>query len=176
MSKLIILIIIIICIAGFFYFKSPSINKESSITNFQECVDVGNSVMESYPRQCRSNGTTFFENIGNELDKIELIQIYYPRPNQIIGSPITVTGKARGTWFFEGVFPLILTDWDGKIIANGYASADGEWMTEDFVGFSGTLVYDIPSYGDNGNLILQKDNPSGLPEFDDALEIPIRFR
>jgi hypothetical protein len=26
-----------------------------------------------------------------------------------------------------------------------------------------------------GTLIMQKDNPSGLPEHDDAFEIPIRF-
>jgi len=32
-------------------------------TNFEECVAAGNAVMESYPRQCRSNDVTFVEEI-----------------------------------------------------------------------------------------------------------------
>lgn len=31
------------------------------ITNFEECAAAGNPVMESYPRQCRADGTTFVE-------------------------------------------------------------------------------------------------------------------
>lgn len=31
------------------------------VTNFEECVQAGNSVMESYPRQCMHEGNTFIE-------------------------------------------------------------------------------------------------------------------
>lgn len=92
-----------------------------------------------------------------------------------ISSPLVVTGRARGYWFFEASFPVVLTDWDGKIIADGYATAEGEWMTEDFVPFYFTLTFDKPAYGERGTLILRKDNPSGLPEHDAAVEIPVRF-
>jgi len=108
--------------------------------------------------------------------KTNLIVVDAPKPGEVITSPLTVRGKARGTWFFEGDFPLILTDWDGLIIAEHYATAKGEWMTEEFVQFEGTIEFNTPEFGETGTLIFQKDNASGLPQHDDALEILIRFK
>lgn len=147
----------------------------ASVANFQECVEAGNPVTESYPRQCRARGQIFTEDIGNELEKSDLIKLETPRPNQSVKSPLTVKGQARGIWFFEGSFPIILTDWDGLIIGQGIAVAQGEWMTEEFVPFAAVIEFEAPKYKNNGTLILQKDNPSGLPEHDDALEIPVFF-
>ena len=115
--------------------------------------------------------------IIDELDKSNLIRLDNPRPNQIIQSPLTSKGEARGYWFFEASFPVILTNWDGLIIAQGIATAKGEWMTTEFVPFEATLqfIVDRNTYSNRGFLILRKDNPSGLPEHDDALEIPIVF-
>ena len=107
--------------------------------------------------------------------KQELIIVSDPAPLEEIASPLTVTGAARGYWFFEANFPVVLTDWDGKIIAEGYATADSDWMTEDFVPFTATITFTAPTDNPRGILILQKANASGLPEHDDALEIPIRF-
>jgi hypothetical protein len=103
------------------------------------------------------------------------ISISAPEPNSVIVSPLTIEGEARGFWFFEASFPMTLVDWDGKIIAEGIATAEEEWMTEDFVPFSGELVFTKPPQGETGSLILRKDNPSGIPENDDAIEIPVRF-
>lgn len=66
-------------------------------------------------------------------------------------------------------------NWDGLIIAEGIATAKTDWMTTDFVEFEGelTFVVDENVYSNRGALILKKDNPSGLPENDDALEIPV---
>lgn len=106
----------------------------------------------------------------------DLIRVDIPAPEAIISSPLTVSGEARGTWFFEGDFPVILTNWDGLIIAEGFATAEGEWMTEEYVPFSATLTFTSDtSVSDRGSLILQKSNPSGLPENDDALEYPVYF-
>jgi hypothetical protein len=147
------------------------------IQSFEECVEAGNAVMESYPRQCRTeDGRIFTEYIGNELEKIDLIKIDNPRPNQEIESPIVIEGQARGYWFFEASFPVFLVNWDGLIIAQGIAEAQSDWMTEDFVSYKVTLEFEKPEYSDKGVLILKKDNPSGLPEHDDALEIPIIFK
>ena len=115
--------------------------------------------------------------------KSNLIVVDEPRPLSVIASPLIVRGQARGTWYFEASFPIILTDWDGRIIAQWYATAQGEWMTEDFVPFEGKIEFDNPSFpgadkdhfSRRGFLIFQKDNPSGLPKHDDALEIPIWF-
>ena len=103
------------------------------------------------------------------------VRISTPLPDQNITSPLLIEGEARGTWFFEADFPVILTNWDGLIIAEHYAHAEGEWMTESFVPFTAILEFEKPNYGERGTLILQKANPTGFPEFDDAVEISILF-
>ena len=114
-------------------------------------------------------------------DKSDLIVLDLPQPEAVINSPLHLTGKARGGWYFEASFPVTLTNWDGLVIAEGPATAVGDWMTSDFVPFTMDLTFTSPyTAGDpdfmkNGTLILKKDNPSGLPENDDALEIPVRF-
>jgi len=111
--------------------------------------------------------------------KEDLIQVETPRANEKVSSPLVVRGKARGFWFFEASFPVILTDWDGRIIAQVPAQAQSEWMTEEFVPFIATLEFAKPEHIEGvinrGSLILKKDNPSGLPEHDDALELPVFF-
>jgi len=184
MSKIKIIGLIGVIILGgiiisFVLFQRNNINDDNNkpeVNSFEECIAVADFIMESYPRQCRVDGKTFVEDIGNELEKTDLIQVSNPRPNQEIESPFVVTGQARGYWFFEASFPVVLVNWDGLIIAQGIAQAKGEWMTEDFVEFEATLEFERPTYSDKGTLILRKDNPSGLPENDDALEIPVIFK
>ena len=105
----------------------------------------------------------------------DLIIVDAPLPGAQISSPLTFKGKARGIWFFEGDFPVLLLDAHGNRIAEGYASAKGEWMTKNFVNFEGLLHFRDAFSGTKGSLVLKKDNPTGLPQFDDALEIPINF-
>jgi hypothetical protein len=104
------------------------------------------------------------------------IFITMPKEGEAITSPLTVKGRAPGNWFFEANAGLVLTDWDGLIIKQGYVMADGEWMTTDYVPFTGTLEFVKPAYGERGTLIFQKDNPSGEPQFDDAAEMTINFK
>ena len=105
-----------------------------------------------------------------------LIILKSPLPGAIISSPLTIRGQARSTWFFEGDFPIILEDGQGKNIAVSYATAKGEWMTTDYVGFEGKIQFKSQLSGQRGTLILKKDNPTGLVKFDDALEIPVKFK
>lgn len=109
-------------------------------------------------------------------DNSDMIVVVSPIKESKISSPLSFAGRARGTWFFEGSFPVILTDWDGKIIAEGHASAQSDWMTSDFVKFVGTIEFDKPAYGERGTLIFKKDNPSGLQGNDDSYEIPVLFK
>ncbi len=170
---IVLAIIIVIALAGYSFgknfFKSPvTQNQVAPPKNFDECAAAGFPVQESYPRQCQG----YFENIGNELDKSDLIQIETPRPNSAISGTVTILGKARGPWFFEASFPIELQSLDGKVIATSIATAQGEWMTENFVPFSTEL--EIPkNFSGKANLILKKDNPSGLPEHDDSLIVPL---
>ncbi len=150
-------------------------NKENGIGNFDECVAAGNPVEEIYPARCfTSDGKTFTQNIGNEMELTDLIMIYSPRPNAKIASPLTISGKARGNWFFEASFPVKLTDENGNELASGAAAAQSDWMTEDFVEFIATVEFATPTTP-GGTLILQKDNPSGLAGHDNQLIVPVEF-
>ena len=113
-----------------------------------------------------------------EVEKMDLIRLDSPRPNDTIESPLVVKGQARGYWFFEADFPVMLVDWDGRIIATGIARAQDEWMTKEFVPFEATLDFTVDPnvYSARGALILQRNNPSDLPQNDNALEIPIIFK
>ncbi len=91
-----------------------------------------------------------------------------------ISSPLMVEGSARGNWFFEASFPVKLLDGNGKEIATAIAQAQSDWRTTDFVDFKATLNFTKPSTP-TGKLILQKDNPSGLPQNEDHLEIEVKF-
>lgn len=154
---------------------SQSTPNTQVITSFEECIAAGNPAMESYPRQCRANGQTFVEVIDNEQNTPDLITVSNPRANQIVSSPLTVSGQARGNWYFEASFPVYLYDATGKQLAVGVAQAQGEWMTENFVPFSVSLTFAQPTTA-TGELVLEKSNASGLPENDDELRIPVRFR
>lgn len=114
------------------------------------------------------------QNIGNVLEKADRILITNPTPNQVVSSPLVVEGQARGTWFFEGSFPVKLLTTDGTVIARGVAEAQGAWMTTEFVPYRVTLRFTGPASG-QGTLVLEKDNPSGLLENADALTIPVSF-
>ncbi len=107
-----------------------------------------------------------------------LIRVTTPTPQSTVSSPITIEGTARGTWFFEGSFPVSIVNWDGLIVGEGTATAEGEWMTEDFVPFTASITYTIDPQTpyNRGAVILKKDNPSGLPVHDDAIEVPVFFQ
>jgi len=154
----------------------PEFKEQFKVEDFNACVAMGNPVMESYPRQCAYNGQTFVEELGNTIEKMDKISLESPRPNDVVSSPLLIKGQARGNWFFEASFPIVIVDWDGLIIGSAIAQAQGDWMTEDWVDFTATLEFTPNTAVSNrGALILQRDNPSGLPEFDDALEIPVFF-
>jgi hypothetical protein len=106
----------------------------------------------------------------------DMIVLYDPAPGARIDSPVRVRGKARGPWYFEASFPVILKDQNGTILAQVPAQAQSEWMTTDWVEFDVTIPFTPPLSGTKGTLILQKDNPSGLPQYDDEREITVYFK
>ena len=105
------------------------------------------------------------------LDQIKVTQ---PTPNQVLQSPLIVEGEARGTWYFEASFPVKLLDANGNVIAASPAQAQSDWMTDNFVPFKVQIEFKKPATS-TGVLVLEKDNPSGLPKNAAKIEIPIRF-
>ena len=170
----IILAIIVVAGAAVIYFlpresKAPDV---IAIYDFATCAEAGYPVAESQPRTCRTpNGTVYTE---TNQENPEVI-VETPTQNALVTSPLRVKGKARGFWFFEANLPVTLKDQNGKILAQKGFQAKGEWMTTDHVEFEDTLTFQTPTT-EFGVLLIEKDNASGLPQFDASFAVPVRFR
>lgn len=92
---------------------------------------------------------------------------------QAINSPLEIKGEARGQWYFEATFPVRIEDEQG-VIWQGFAQADGDWMTTNYVPFTIKAEFSEPR-SNTGVIIFEKQNASGLPEHTDELRIPIKF-
>ncbi|MDP2709194.1 MAG: GerMN domain-containing protein [bacterium] len=108
---------------------------------------------------------------GDQAEERE-IYVTSPQPGQTVTSPLTVEGRARGGWYFEASFPIELVSDAGERLGISFVQAQSDWMTPDFVPFLGELHYQAEATT-TGKLILRKDNPSGLPKFDDSFEVPV---
>lgn len=107
-------------------------------------------------------------------DKSDLIKISNLSSGQVIQSPLTIEGEARGSWFFEASFPVKLYNESGQLIGTAIAQASADWMTNNFVPFKAELNFNN-STSTGGTLVLEKDNPSGLPANADELRLPVKF-
>lgn len=172
---IVILIIVVSVVATLFMNSKEDM---ATVTNFVECEKAGFPIQEKYPRVCVDAKGNSHEEILNIQAKIDdLIKLESPAASSTVKSPIEIKGTARGYWYFEGSFPVAVADNTGFIIGEGIATASGEWMTENFVPFTASISY-TPQPGNtnkNGTLILEKDNPSGLPENAGSLKVPIMF-
>lgn len=102
------------------------------------------------------------------------IVVISPQPYEVVKNPLAIKGMARGFWFFEAVFPVCLYDNNTAKLGCGIMQAKDNWMTTDFVPFEGKIDFELAKY-ENGTLILEKSNPSGLKENAEQIEIPVRF-
>lgn len=112
--------------------------------------------------------------IDNIVDNT-LIIVEEPYPMQEISSPVTIKGEAVGYWYFEGDFPVTIVTDEGEVLAQWYVTAQDEWMTESFVPFEGSIAFSNPANGESvpGKIIFHRDNPTGLPENDNSIEVPV---
>lgn len=99
------------------------------------------------------------------------ITVSSPVPSSTVPSSFTIIGRARGSWYFEASFPVEVRDANGNVVGRGLATAEGDWMTTEFVPFSAPVI--IENYSGPATLVFIKDNPSGLPEHDDSVSFPI---
>lgn len=101
----------------------------------------------------------------------ENVKVTSPLPKASVPKTFTVSGQARGTWFFEASFPVQVRDKDNNKVGQGIAQAQSDWMTTDFVPFTTNIT--VTGYSGPATLVLLKDNPSGLPENEDAVSFPV---
>lgn len=175
---LLALILVSVAIAG--YYKQQ---KSKQVTgqlphSFEECQAAGYPVQESYPARCSVGKITFVQTISEQPDvhaPNDGVTITSPTPNAVIQSPVRITGQAVGEWYFEAVFPVAIVDEDGKELGKGIAHAQGEWMTDGLVPYIADVTFE-PGGATSGYIEAHKDNPSGLPELDAFVRIPVKFK
>lgn len=126
--------------------------------------DRTSTVTETQPKSESSNDTLN-----------DLLRVKNPLPGQLVTSPLEITGQARGYWFFEAQATAELLDENLIKISETNTTAIREWMTEDWVPFSGTMSYEKPETK-TGFLVMHKANASGLKEHDISDTIPIKFQ
>jgi hypothetical protein len=90
-------------------------------------------------------------------------------------SPLKITGEVPGNWSFEASFPIELRDSTDKVLSRAVATLQGDWMMTDLVPFTATLTFTEPATVETAQLVLNKDNPSDLPEHDDSVTIPVKL-
>jgi hypothetical protein len=102
------------------------------------------------------------------------LRVDSPASGQTVASPLAVRGSARGPWYFEATFPVTLLDANGNRLAQSHATAQGEWMTTDWVPFTASLGFPTPATN-TGTLVLENSNPSGDPARALSVRVPVRF-
>ena len=116
----------------------------------------------------------YFTDPNREREEIsQLIKVEEPTEDSAVNSPLEISGEAKGYWFFEGSAPVRLVTESGKVLAESYVEAQGEWMTEDWVPFSGLLEFETKKK--RGYVIFSRANAAGKPEHDRMLRIPVIF-
>jgi hypothetical protein len=112
---------------------------------------------------------------GNVKAEDVILETALPTWNGDLSLPAEIKGKAKGTMFFEGSFPVYIKNADNEILYTSLATAQGEWMTEDYVPFE--IVFTQDNKNSNSTkktkpiyLIFEKDNPSGLEEFSGSIK------
>ena len=157
-GRLLLVLLLAVAIAGFLYWAGVFLPQNPTDVTSTKDSQIGLSVRP--------------EKEPGLVAVARNISVDFPASRDRISSPLKVRGRARGSWFSEGVFPVQLIDADNRVLASGQAMASGEWMTENFVEFTAELVF-IPGQSKTATLVLFRENPSGLPENAEQLEIPV---
>lgn len=143
----------------------PEFEIQKQIGDFnQEIKDLKQQISDS------SKNTT------REYTSLKGVKIfaYNPLTDDTIETGVSVVGSVPGSWSFEASFPVKLLNSQGDTVAEGTAKLLDDWMTDNQVLFAAKLEWSSKQSG-GGELILQKDSPSGLDANNDHISIPIKF-
>jgi hypothetical protein len=164
------------------------------VASFQECVDAGYPVMESYPRQCRvPDGETYVESVSSASSVSSVstassstaassfssrsapaanITVSEPAANQLVTSPLTIRGTAR---VFENTVSYRIVDETGRNLAEGFTTAQSP-DTGQFGPYAITaeLASDIVPQNGRGFIEVFTESAQDGSEID-KVRVPVRF-
>lgn len=169
-SIVVVILVVLVLLGGVFYGTYRW--QQSEVADLEQRVGQLNKELKEAKEQ-----------VDGEVDNPYLytstkgvnVKVFSPLKSATVSSPVVVIGEVPGNWSFEASFPVLVKDKDGTVVSQTAARVLGDWMTNEAVPFSVTLEYDSVTSGD-GSIVLQKDNPSGLPENDDSVTIPLKLR
>ena len=166
-------LVLLVVVAALLWPKlnQPAPTPAVTVTDFSSCQEAGGLVTDGEPVTCTYQGNKYSE----ETTLVPDVILDSPQYGDLVKSPMSVVGKARGTWFFEASMPVTLKDENGKVLFQGPIQAAGDWMTTDYVNFALAIPFD-PGDAQYGVLIISKDNPSGDPARDASYAVPLRFK
>ncbi len=103
------------------------------------------------------------------------VVITSPLANSIVKSPLIVRGTVPAGWMFEGSLPIKLLDDNKNLIVQGIAQekVPGSWQSGDPIDFESEIKFTTTAR--SGFLVIEKDNPSGLPENAKSFSFEVLF-
>lgn len=138
--------------------------------DFSNVAGAHNTIATSTPMTSTNVATSTMSTSTPPLSSTVVVDT--PVFGAVVTKTFIVSGKAPGAWYFEASFPIQVRDDNGNVIANTHATAQSDWMTVGLVQFIATTTI-TTAYSGTATLILLRDNPSGLPENDDSVSVPI---
>lgn len=148
-TVLLIVLVILVVIALSFMFK----NKDTYIDPI-----IGNKTEPSTENKI----------LGNKDDLVS----FSIAPGTKVRGVVSYSGVIKGAYFFEANILINVLDANRNILKAGNTMATGDWMTSGPVSFAGTI--DFSGLKKGGAFIeIHNDNPSGLPENDKSVLIPV---
>ena len=108
------------------------------------------------------------EILGNKDDLISFSIL----PNSKVQGVVSYQGAVKGGYFFEANILINILDANKNVLKTSNAIAMTDWMTIEPVEFEGNIDFtDLPK--GLAYIEIHNDNPSGLPENDKSVLIPI---
>ena len=98
-----------------------------------------------------------------------------PKSGAVVSRTFSIAGTAPSGWFFEAVFPIMVRDDNDNAIGRTQGRAQSDWTAPGPIRFTAQVTLET-AYKGPATLVLMRDNPSGLPENDDSVEIPITIK
>jgi hypothetical protein len=142
-STILIVVVILLAIGAYFAFG----NKNSDVIDNDDTSQPGSDD--------NNNGS------DDTIDMSSKIRVSIPAGNSVNASTgFEVGGQAVGNWFFEASAPVSVYSKDGKLLVATYMTAQGEWMTTDFVPFKGQIPPFLTNGATEGYIQFENDNPS----------------
>lgn len=93
-------------------------------------------------------------------------------PGAKVSGKMTATGSVKGAYFFEANLVMQILDANKNVLRSFPGSATTDWMTSEPVSFTTDLDFTGLAKGP-GYIRIHNDNPSGLPENDRSIDIPV---